>query len=70
MKKTLFLWLALGATTTAFAQSPDGITGPRPYKRDRRKIRENLSSIREHPTYDWKDGKNRTQGTGLPPDTV
>lgn len=27
MKKTLFLWLALGATTTAFAQSPDGITG-------------------------------------------
>ena len=27
MKKTLFLWLALGATTTAFTQSPDGITG-------------------------------------------
>ena len=27
MKRTLFLWLALGATTTAFTQSPDGITG-------------------------------------------
>ena len=27
MKKTLFLWLALGATTTAFTHSPDGITG-------------------------------------------
>lgn len=26
MKKTLFLWLALGATVTAFAQSPNGIT--------------------------------------------
>ena len=26
MKRTLFLWLALGATTTAFTQSPDGIT--------------------------------------------
>ena len=26
MKKTLFLWLALGATVTAFAQSLNGIT--------------------------------------------
>ena len=26
MKKTLFLWLALGATVTAFAQSPKDST--------------------------------------------
>lgn len=45
MKKTLFLWLALGATTTAFAQSPDGITGASAV----RKTKENLSSIRGTP---------------------
>ena len=47
MKKTLFLWLALGATTTAFAQSPDGITGASAVQTGQTK--ENLSSIRGTP---------------------
>lgn len=70
MKKTLFLWLALGATTTAFAQSPDGITGASAVQTGQTKNKGESIIYKGNTTYDWKDGKNRTQGTGLPPDTV